>query len=405
MSQAWRATLFTASLYLLVGATLPYAPVWLEQARGFAGWQIAGAISAATLLRIIVGPVSAAWSEQIGLRSVLIAISAILTIGYALLLFAPMAALIIALIIAVYLAWGAAMPLSEALLMSATRSKRPDYGVARAIGSAAFIAASLAVGALVRTHGSDIAVIWMAAASGLMVISAAWMKPDRPALVTARPSLATTLREGGALYRDRRILLAALAAALIQSAHAQYYNFGSILWIAQGIDETQVGILWSVGVLAEIVFLAVSGVMLKGKTVTPGTLIMLGGAGAVVRWTLTGFAPSLTALYALQTLHALSFAATLVGTLRFLEEELAPEKVPIAVSINSALGFGPLLAGAGVIGGILFDALDTAGPQAQAQSYWLMAAMAAIGLVLCIPLLRRRQPQSAGLGGETRAPS
>ena len=94
-----------------------------------------------------------------------------------------------------------------------------------------------------------------------------------------------------------------------------------------------------------------------------------------------------------------------MGTLRFLEEELAPEKVPIAVSINSALGFGPLLAGAGVIGGILFDALDTAGPQAQAQSYWLMAAMAAIGLVLCIPLLRRRQPQSAGLGGETRAPS
>jgi len=51
MNTAWRATLFAVGLYLLVGANLPYLPVWLEEGRGFSGGQISAMVAIATLIR------------------------------------------------------------------------------------------------------------------------------------------------------------------------------------------------------------------------------------------------------------------------------------------------------------------------------------------------------------------
>lgn len=389
---AWRVTFFGAGLYLLVGANLPYLPVWLEEARGFNGAQISGMVAAATLIRIFAGPLFAARAEQVGMRYVLGQVSLICLLAFAALVpeATPLLAVFV-LVVLTHIAWGVMMPLTDAVLLSGTRDRWPDYGVARAIASVSFIVASLCLGVLVQSYGADAALWWLISASFGLVLTSVFL-PEDVALAPARPPLIQTLKAGFGLYKNPRILLAGLGASLIQSAHTYYYNLGSNIWLGQGIGEEHIGSLWSTGVGVEVLLLILSGLIFARWT--PGALILLGGAGAVVRWTLTGFAPPLELLYAVQTLHALSFAATHIGILRYLAEELPQEKIPVALVINSAVFYGPLLAGLGIVTGFYYDH----SPNDQATGYWLMAAVAGLGCLCTLYVVRRPQPQSAGTG-------
>ena len=220
MSSAWRATAFGASIYLLIGANLPYLPVWLEQSRGFSGAEISSLVAVGILIRIFAGPIMAARAEQNGLRGVLGQTSLVCLLAFAAV--APQATpilVVFGLVTVTYVAWGVIMPLTDAVLLVETKEQRPDYGAARAIASASFIMASLAAGALVRLYGPEAAIWWLVGASALMVITS-FNLPKGTALSGKRSSLRQTLREGFDLYRNRRILFAGLGASLIQAAHA-----------------------------------------------------------------------------------------------------------------------------------------------------------------------------------------
>ena len=396
MNSAWRVTGFGVSIYLLVGANLPYLPVWLEQARGFSGAEISAIVAAGTLLRIFIGPLVAARAEQTSLALVLGQTSFVCLFAFS--AAAPDAVPFIGVMVLIavtYVAWGLLMPLTDAVLLAGTRGQVPDYGVARALASVSFIVASLSVGALVSVYGPDAAIWWLVGASALMVLSSLTL-PKEVEPIGARQPLSQTLREGFWLYRKRSLFLATFGASMIQAAHAYYYNLGSNIWVAQGIGENYIGALWSTGVAVEVVFLLASGVLFARWR--PAWLIIMGGCGATLRWLLMGLAPPLEVLFVLQTLHAFSFAATHIGILWFLKETLAEDKVPVALSINSAVLFGPMLSVFGLITGAWYDHY----PNAQAQGYWLMAGMTCLGVICVLGGMRTTQPQSTRLGGETK---
>ena len=71
--------------------------------------------------------------------------------------------------------------------------------------------------------------------------------------------------------------------------------------------------LWALGVLAEIVLFALSARL--PAAFTPSVLILIGGAGALVRWIAMALDPPGALLPLLQCLHGLSFGATHLGTL------------------------------------------------------------------------------------------
>jgi PPP family 3-phenylpropionic acid transporter len=56
-----------------------------------------------------------------------------------------------------------------------------------------------------------------------------------------------------------------------------------------------------------------SGFSQSGDTSGARRLILLGAGGGLIRWSITAFDPPLALLFALQLLHGLSFAATLLG--------------------------------------------------------------------------------------------
>src|SRR3546814_10410342 len=87
------------------------------------------------------------------------------------------------------------------------------------------------------------------------------------------------------LFAQREVLIFLVASALIQSSHAAYYGFSSLYWRASGIGETAIALLWAEGVVAEILFFALSRRF--AGMLHPGTLLVGAGLLGTLRWSVT----------------------------------------------------------------------------------------------------------------------
>jgi PPP family 3-phenylpropionic acid transporter len=281
-------------------------------------------------------------------------------------------------------------PLIDVITLRRSRLDGFNYGVPRGAGSAAFIVANLAMGAILAVMAPSVIVAWITtAAIGVAVVSVLALPPDRVHEAGA-PQLGRAERwKGlGGLLRDRTFVLAVITAGLIQGAHAFYYGFSALLWRKEGISAPMIGVLWGVGVAVEVGFMWFAEPW--RRKVGPEKLLVLGGAAALLRWTAYAFAPPLWLLFPLQALHALTFAASFMASLRLIERLAPPQSASAAQAINSALSAGFMLGVGTLAAGPLFDAFGTKG-------YLAMATMGGLGLVGAVLLNRRvtRQTQPA----------
>jgi PPP family 3-phenylpropionic acid transporter len=160
-----------------------------------------------------------------------------------------------------------------------------------------------------------------------------------------------------------------LGASLIQASHAVMYGFATLQWSARGISGPAIGMLWAIGVIAEVALFALSA-RVVGWFGAAG-MIVLGGIGGVVRWTAMAFDPPIAVLPLLQGLHALSFAATHLGTMHYLAH-VAPARAGATAQGDFVAVQGIVFAGAMSLSGLMVGAYGD-------LAYAAMAAAAAIG--------------------------
>jgi MFS transporter, PPP family, 3-phenylpropionic acid transporter len=103
-------------------------------------------------------------------------------------------------------------------------------------------------------------------------------------------------------------------------------------------------------------------------------MVVVGGLGAVARWTAMGIDPPTILLPLLQVLHALSFGATHLGAMHVLAQLAHRRGGATAQGDFSAVQGGTFAAAMG-ISGILVATFGSA-------AYFAMAAIAAVGLVI-----------------------
>ena len=173
----------------------------------------------------------------------------------------------------------------------------------------------------------------------------------------------------------RGLLLIMLAGGIIQASHAVYYAFSAIHWQAQGIDGRWFGILWGVGVVAEVVLFAYAGRALA--RVGAVTMIGIGAAGGILRWGLMAIDPSFGVLLGLQLLHGLTFGATHLGTVHAIQERVGADRAASAQALHSALSSGVLMGLTMLLAGSLYGAF-------QGVSYLGMMVLSVVGLVLTL---------------------
>jgi PPP family 3-phenylpropionic acid transporter len=359
-----RLALFYAGLFVVVGIQLPFFPLWL-QAKGLDAKAIGLVVATPILVRVVAVPIAARLADRHGaLRQVLVASSAAAAMGYALVGWAEGFPAILASVALVAALAAPAIPLADAYALKGLALRRRPYGPVRLWGSAAFIAANFAAG-FVSGYIAPTGYIWLiVAASAVAAAASLALRPLRPGGEAER-----------AAPRRRRRLLAmpgvlpvAVGASLIQASHAVYYGFSTLDWTAKGLSGTAIGALWALGVAAEIVLFALSP---RLPALTPRVLLIVGAAGAAVRWTGMALDPPAALLVPLQCLHALSFGASFLGAVQFLAR-LAPEGEAATVQGDFSTLQSIVTAAATGFSGLLYGSFGT-------LAYGAMAACATLG--------------------------
>jgi MFS transporter, PPP family, 3-phenylpropionic acid transporter len=379
-SFAGRLSLVYAAFFLIVGWHLPLFPVWLT-ARGLDPAAIGFVLAAMQAVRVIATPAGTRIADRYGSLRGAIIITAVATAA-AITLLGNATGFTFILIAAVTVAFVSApvLPLTDAYGLKGLAQRGKGYGPVRMWGSVAFIAANLTGGVLLNVLAPG-NLIWVICAGNCSLVLAALLLPPMPADSAPR---------GTGSHRHLRqpaFLAIAAAASLIQASHAVYYGFSTLDWTAKGFDGVTIGVLWALGVVAEIVLFAFAGRL--PRSIGPVTLILIGAAGGIVRWAAMTFDPPAVLLFPLQLLHALSFGATHLGTMMFLSQN-APEGNRAAAQGDVSTASSLAMAAASALAGVLYGASGAA-------AYAAMAALAAAGggfVLLAARFNRPLTPQS-----------
>jgi PPP family 3-phenylpropionic acid transporter len=375
--------LFYGAVFALIGAHLPFFPVWLRAIGIDASW-IGIIIAVPAVTRFTVLPFVTSLAERrASLRSAMIVTAFMTALGFAAVGTQHQPVLVFLVFTATACMWTPIVPLTDAYALRGVARYGLKYGPLRLWGSAAFVVGALACGLLVDVIAARHLIWVIAALAALGAIVSLGLRPlDNPKTPPA------ALHGATALLREPGFLVIILVSALIQGSHAAYYTFASITWQLSGLSGLTIAGLWVLGVLAEIVVFALS----PRFTLQPSALVVIGALCAVVRWLITAQEPPVAVLAVVQLAHGLSFGLTQVGTMGLLVRH-----VPVHIM---ARGQGYFAACAGIVAGgasILSGAVYARYGQGV---YYVMAAMALSGAILMWSARRLlHHPQSSASGG------
>ena len=382
MNPAIRLALQYVLLFGATGVSLPFAGLWLSS-RGMTGAEIGALLAAPMLGRLVTGPATAVWADGFRSRRTPIALLGwIAALGYGGAGLADDAWLRALCWFVAASAAAGLIPLTDVLNLRVARRTGHSFAFPRGCGSAAFVGANIAMGALLTVAPPDVVIVWVVAASAGVGLYAWRRLPDEPVAAAGPSDGLARFRGLGRLLRDRTFMTALFAIGAVQAAHAFYYGFSAIAWKAQGLDERMTGLLWAFSVVVEIGFMWWVEPWRRRRGISAWTVLMLGVGAAVLRWSLMALAPPLWALWPLQTLHALTFAATYLAGVEIIDRLTPDDSHTAGQTLNSMLAAGVLIGVATLASGPLYDAVGVGG-------YLAMAGMAAAGGVLALSLRRR----------------
>ena len=355
-----RVAALYATVFLYNGIQLPFLPVWLA-AKQVDPAMIGLMVAAPMLARMLsVAIVAREADRRDAVRAAIVLAGWTSVVCHVFVgLSSGSLAILIAYTIA-SLAFTPLLPLTETYALKGLAERGRAYGPVRLWGSFAFIAGNFLGGFLLDAMPARDLIWPIVGAVGLTALAASLLQPQRISRAQIRESDAP-------LWRDRGFVAVLIGASLIQASHSIYYIFSALQWRAEGLPGGAVAALWALGVIAEIILFAISGRL----NFSPTTYLLIGAAGAVVRWGVMAVNPAVLALPLLQLLHGLSFGATHLGALTYVAQRAA---VAQAATVQAHLAIAISVAGGGTaaVTGLLYSNFGI-------ESYAFMALMAVAG--------------------------
>ena len=367
-----RLALFYASYFTVLGVQMPFWPVWLD-AQGVTRVEIGLLMAAGACARVLVTPLVAQSADRSGERR-----RPMLALAWGSLAVFALFGIdggfwwLAAVTVAFGLLAAPLLALGESLTMLAARARGFDYGRVRLWGSLAFIAAAAASGWVVEAAGAGV-VLWLVIGVLLAQLGACYALPD-PRIERRDAGRAPVWQ----LLARPWFWLLMLATSGVQASHAAYYSFGTLHWQAAGHSDGVIGLLWAEGVIAEILLFACGPALTRRGGAA--SLIAVGAAAGVLRWTVVMGSDELWVLVLLQPLHALTFGATHLGAVRLISERVPAALSATAQSLHAGVANGAAMGLSMLLAGWIYQAHG-------AVVFGVMAAGAALGGVAAVALL------------------
>jgi MFS transporter, PPP family, 3-phenylpropionic acid transporter len=362
-----RFVLLYSALFSAFGATSPFLPAFLA-GRGLGAEELGIVLGAATAVRLVCGPIAGRVADRFQLFRAELAVCAIVAAGAALLYFTVQgfwAVMAISLLQAAAIAPLA--PLADALSLSQQNTAGFEYGWVRGVGSAAFVAGTLAAGQAADHYGFS-AIMWLSATALLAFPIAAKFVPEFPTRTTdhsrhnEHPDHPWLM-----LLRERVFGLVTLVGALVLGSHAMYDSFAVIRWREAGIRPATVALLWSESVAAEVLIFLLIGPPLLRLLKPPGALACAALCG-LLRWGVMAQTTELTALALVQPLHGFTFALLHLASMRLITDTVPSVMAGTAQAIYGLVGVGGATAVLMIVSGWLYSRFGPAG-------FWAMALL------------------------------
>jgi PPP family 3-phenylpropionic acid transporter len=278
-------------------------------------------------------------------------------------------------------AGSAAGPLIDSVSIRLAERFGFDYGHVKRWNSITFALCNVASGFAVTRWGLIVLAPWLAVSLAL-AFAAVCRLPRPPAGHTSGQlgvKLRATFAEARELTGSAAFLLFLLAAGLDQGSHAFYYGYGGLHWRQLGYSGALIGAIWPLGVVAEALLFSVSLRIFRAVGAT--RLLLLGGIGCVVRWTILAFDPPLGLVIFAQFLHGATYALAHLGAMYFILKAVPPRLSATAQSLYAVMSNGIVMGLATYASGPLYALYG-------GRTYLLMSAMGAATIVFALWLGR-----------------
>lgn len=354
--------------FAFIGAFLPYFALYL-QSIGLSAGRIAVLMSLGQLMRLLA-PLLWSWLADSGgrrVRIVVVSTAAALASFSVVFLTQDFLGLLIGMAV-LHFFWSASLPLVEALTLGHLAATPERYGRIRLWGSIGFIVTVMGVGLLldVAPIRSQLWVSW-ALLLGTLLSALTLTEVQGHAGRIAAPIFG--------VLRQRKVVFLLAAGLFMTAAHGALYVFYSIHLVAQGYGKSLVGLLWTLGVAAEI------GVFLLMPRISAGVslrrILLACFVLASLRFLLIGWGVAFVGLLVFaQLLHGASFGAHHAATMAALNRWFEPGQQARAQALYGSVAYGAGGLGGALLAGALWE---RAGAGATFSAASLLAL---IGLIL-----------------------
>ena len=280
--------------------------------------------------------------------------------------------------VAVNISMPVIMPLLETITISQTTKHHLNYGWIRSFGSVSFIAASVFMGWFLKSNSVDY-VVWVSFASLVLIfISALFLPRGNKKISKYSDNTAPLLN----LIKQPNFVWFLFTVGFLQMSHGVYYSMGSIHWKDNGLNEDIIGLLWAIGVIAEIAVFLFMGKIID-RTSTRAIFAVIGIFGTF-RWAVMGVSVSLPVLFAVQLIHGLTFGASHFAAIKYLSKNIASEFSGSAQSLYTAFPLGLGMALSTYFGSLLFEHVG-------GNAYYAMSLLCFLTVLMTIPRFKRKK--------------
>ena len=368
----WRLSAFYLAYFGFVGAFTPYWSLYLKSL-AFDAFHIAVLMSLFQLARMF-SPSLWGWvADHLGQRVRIIQwLAALSLVAYVGVFFGTSFGWLFAVMLLLSFFWSASLPLIEVVTLGHLGDRFDRYGRIRMWGSVGFISAVIGLGYLLDAIAIG-ALLWVVL--GLLVAVALFSRGLPEPLLVSHPAHVPGQDTLWSIIRRREVVALLVACFSMSAAHGVYYTFYSIYLVEHGYSTDQVGWLWALGVLCEIlIFLAMPRLT---RWFGLRRIMLVSLVLAFERFTLIGWAVDWWWLIVLaQTLHAATFgayhASAVALTYRYFRGRHHSRGQGLYTSISYGVG--------GTVGAVMSGfAWDALGP---GWTFSMSAACALLGAVI-----------------------
>ncbi|WP_372835094.1 MFS transporter [Pontibacterium sp.] len=367
--------------FALLGALVPYWSLYLKS-YGF-GAETIGLLMALLHATRIVAPNIWGWlADKTGQRLRIVQVGSFVTCLIFVAIFWQDDALGIAMVMLGFsFFWNAVLPQFEVITLSHLGEKRDRYSRIRLWGSIGFIVAVLAVGWVFDWISVRALPIIM-----LVIMVLIWIN----SLFVPAPPVLTASKEVGdgflKLLVRPQVIAFFVICFLVQFSHGAYYTFYSVLMDSVGFSRGEIGVLWAIGVVAEVVIFIYMHTLIQrfGLRWIMIVSLML----CVVRWLMIGLWPEELALMVVaQTLHAATFGTLHAVGIALVHHYFTDKTHGQGQALFSSFGFGAGGALGAVVSGYLWDGLGGS------WTFYVSASVVAVAIVLALVWIRPEKVQ------------